>query len=302
LVIGALAFLSKKGETIMRSRFKFLFSLIGCLFLSTPISANPVVLDYVPSYNWYHGCSPTASASIIGYWDLHGYENLFDASGWEEVRYTENVQEHISSTAHNLKYDPIPDDPNLPTPPDTSLADFMHTSEWGLNMGWTYLSSIDSALRDYPSFMGYTFTSQYFQASWDYYTVEIDAGNPVLLNVDAIGNDSSVDHSMAGIGYEDRGEDGLWYASYNTWHESETIDWYQFRPRSIGYSFGLDSMAYVHPIDEPIGGLPISFIDFSEPGPGPEPGPAPVPEPSTIVLMGLGLVGLAGYGRKKFRR
>ncbi len=29
---------------------------------------------------------------------------------------------------------------------------------------------------------------------------------------------------------------------------------------------------------------------------------APVPEPSTVVLMGLGLVGLAGFGRKKFKK
>ncbi|WDN89653.1 hypothetical protein BuS5_02621 [Desulfosarcina sp. BuS5] len=35
---------------------------------------------------------------------------------------------------------------------------------------------------------------------------------------------------------------------------------------------------------------------------GTEPGVAPVPEPSTILLMGVGLLGLVGYSRKRFSK
>jgi hypothetical protein len=51
--------------------------------------------------------------------------------------------------------------------------------------------------------------------------------------------------------------------------------------------------------------IEVAFDNFSLNAPGwpgptlPGPGPNPVPEPATMILLGVGLIGLAGYGRKK---
>jgi hypothetical protein len=67
----------------------------------------------------------------------------------------------------------------------------------------------------------------------------------VAAYVDGSG-DGTGDHFI--LGYDDR-DDGLYCAAYNTWHESETIDWNLFGPNSPDYSFGINSLAYVHPLD-----------------------------------------------------
>ena len=50
----------------------------------------------------------------MGYWDMNGCPNLFNVQG--SLVFTEsNVQDQIFSPAHNLKYNPTPDNSNLPS-------------------------------------------------------------------------------------------------------------------------------------------------------------------------------------------
>ena len=202
------------------------------LSLSGLAGAAPALLSDVPAYNWYHGCGPTAAASVLGYWDLHGYVSLFDASG-SDVFLTTNVQDQISSPEHNAKYDPTPDDPGLPDPSDTSIADWFRTSEDPLDYGWSYLSYSDDAFSRYANYRGYTLNSWYEPYgddwfAWSDLTGEIDAGRPLMFLVDSDG-DGGTDHFVPVFGYEDRIGAGQWYACYTTWSEFETVEWYQFR-------------------------------------------------------------------------
>src|SRR6056297_2913595 len=59
-------------------------------------SPKAVLVKDVPAYSWHHGCSPTTTASLFGYWDINGYPNLFDAAE-DEIFLTANVRDQISS-------------------------------------------------------------------------------------------------------------------------------------------------------------------------------------------------------------
>jgi hypothetical protein len=246
------------------------------LGLSSSIATADLILDNVPAYLWYHGCGPTAAGSVLGYWDLNGYPSLFDASGWDDVKLTANVQDQISSPAHNAKYDPDPDNPALPVPPMTSIADWFGTSVDPLQYGWSYQSKADDAFEGYANYRGYEFDSynrSWSSFSWDDLVAEIDAGNPMMFLVDSSGN-GSTDHFVPVFGYDDRGADGLWYGIYDTWGEDETTRWEMFRPMSSSWTWGVGYATFVHPIS------------------------APVPVPGALLLGTLGLVAVGIRLRK----
>jgi len=240
-----------------------LLCLSVVLVVVSSAGATPVVLSEAPAYRWYHGCGPTAAAEVLGYWDLHGYGNLFPASG-ADLYLTDNVRDQISSPEHNMKYDPSPDDANLPVPPMTSIADWFRTSVDPLDYGWSYLRDADDAFTGYAAYRGYTFRSWYelfgWAFTWEDLVGEINAGRPMMFLVDS-GGDGGTDHFVPVLGYDDRGADGLWYGYYSTslLGELENVQWKQFRPMSSDYSWG------------------VGWGIFAQ--------PEPVPEPASMLLL-----------------
>lgn len=227
------------------------------LVVAPPVARGEAygLLENVPAYDWYHGCGPTAVASVLGYWDLQGYDDLFDAAG-PDVYATANVKDHISSPAHNAKYDPTPDRTDLPAPPKDCIASWFGTSVDPLQYGWSYLSKTDDAFEGYGAYRGYEIDSWYRRYAsgfgWADLVTEVDAGRPMVFLVDSDGN-GGTDHFVPVFGYDDRGQEGLYYAMYTTWSEGETVVWQRFRPMSSSYGWGVGYGVYAvpEPIPEP---------------------------------------------------
>jgi len=249
------------------------------LFPGSALSA-PVIINNVPAYYWYHGCGPTAAAMILGYWDLEGYDNIFDA-GEDDIYLTAKVAHQISSNQHNEHYegkdDPV--DPSL----WNSVADWFRTSEDPLKDGYSWSNYAAEAFDGYAAYRGYDFDSWIepdYLFEWQDLTAEIDAKRPMMFFVDSTDDQPEADHFVAVIGYEDRGTDGLWYGFYDTWDESEnSVQWERFRfIDGDNVPWSIDSATFVHPIT---------------------PLPSPIPTSGLLLFSSGLLIGFVRLGRNR---
>ena len=207
---------------------------------------NAVLINNVPTYLWHRGCGPTALGMIIGYYDGHGFSDLFSDT---VISQTYNINMEIASDEHYSDYSEpkdyypniIQDNSEIGIPHQhNSIADFMNTSfsSCGNYWGWSWLSDIGSAFEDYvyyknPNYITSFENNFYSSTSWDEYMLEIDNNNPVILLVDTDG-DNQTDHFVTGIGYNSVTQQ---YAVYDTWDND--IHWYEWKGMDNSVFFGI---------------------------------------------------------------
>ncbi len=136
----------------------------------------------VSDFDWSYGCSPSAAADVLGYWDANGYPLLID--------YTFN------------RYDPLEGewDYNVPNV-QQQLSWAMHTDS---TQGSTSISNIGTGIRtvcnhpDYQNNYGFTDYTD-FDQSLSYLINELNLGYPAVWNV--ISHPTYGNHSMCAMGW-----------------------------------------------------------------------------------------------------
>ena len=267
--------------------------------------AGEHVIAGVPTYTWRHGCAPTATGMVVGFWDSHGYDQLIPGDNSSQ---TDAALEAIASDTglnggpgHYEDYSAPRDDsgpvlPDKSAPPagdehaSNSIADFEHTS-WsadGLTYGSTYINKVGPGFVAYVEYAqpscsatsaDYWVGSPASTTTWGVIKTEVDAGRPMVLSVDCTG-DGEVDHAITCVGY--RESSGYpEYAYYNTW--DHTMYWAQYRPPSNAYKWGVYMVT----------ALAVSGGGDPVPPPAPDPVPDPTPtvsalDPTAVVAGGPG--------------
>jgi len=217
----------------------------------------------VPGYAWRHGCGPTAVGMVAGYWDTHGYPDLFPGDASTQ---TDDVNQGVASEGSGVRgsgtqrhYEDysLPMDSDTAMIPDSSqtyptgchrddcIADFMHTS-WSLDgnkYGWSWSSQVLPSYTSYVALRNpsYSFAcSSYYMSggslSWSVLTNEIAHHRPMVFLVDSDG-DGNTDHFVTVVGYSDGPP--AQYGCLDTWYPYDQVRWCTFQGMSSSYAWGV---------------------------------------------------------------
>jgi hypothetical protein len=220
-------------------------------YVSTSKAANVTqLISGVPAYLWTEGCGPTVVGMLAGYYDSHGFPNLFP--GDASTR-TTAVSSAIASTQHIDDY-AKPNENTLPVQADKSelpagdehtnncIADYMLTSRsiigniWGWSKGVDIKPSWENYIANFtPEYTGSATQYYYNSSTWDTLISNIDRNKPMLLLVDT-NTDGLTDHFVIANGYKIE-NDIKYYGCFNTWDVVQ--HWYQFQQMAAGVSWGV---------------------------------------------------------------
>jgi probable HAF family extracellular repeat protein len=226
-------------------------------FVISLLTENHMIAG-VPLYTWYHGCGPTATGMLIGYWDSMGFGDLIKGEQGNEVYQSPEVNAMMASQGHIDDYVypldgwidgvwvDIQEDNSTPgcvAHPDDSVADFMHTSRSvdGLVYGQSYADMVDDALVGYTDWASggrYVGTASIFHQgsmSWGDLQGQVDAAHPMVFVVDWDGDGES-DHLVTVVGYCEIGRAQM-FAFYSTWDNN--VWWALFDIMKEGNFYGV---------------------------------------------------------------